>query len=177
MIYPTDSVYAFGCDMVQAKAIQKICQLRNLNPVKANLTLMCKDIKQVAAYAKQLDNIIFRFVKQNTPGPVTFILNSNNEVPKLFKNKKRTIGVRIPDNNIAMALIEAMDNPILSLSLKNEDEILEYFTDPYEIHEDFEKLVDVVIDGGFGGNQPSAVIDCSQNEIEIIREGSVAVVQ
>lgn len=176
IIYPTDSVYAFGCLIDQPKAINKICKLRNLNPAKANLTLMCKDIKQVASYSKQLDNTVFRMIKQNTPGPVTFILNSNNTVPKLFKNKKRTIGVRVPNQKIAKAILDMLDKPMLSISLKNEDEVIEYFTDPYEIHEDFENRVDIVIDGGFGGNIPSAIVNCVNNEIDLVREGPIPVV-
>ena len=171
IIYPTDSVYALGCDINQPKAISKICQLRKLNPAKANLTLICKDIKQVSEFARQISNPVFRTIKQNTPGPFTFIIKSNNFLPKVFKNNKRTVGVRIPDNNIAMCLIEALGRPLLSISLKNDDEILDYFTDPYEIHEDFGKAVNAVVNGGFGGNTPSAVVECCSDEIDLIREG------
>ncbi len=175
IIYPSDSVYALACDIHKPKAIDKICHIRKLNPVKANLTFVCESISQVSSYTKQLNNDVFRLIKQNTPGPVTFILNSNNDVPKAFKNKKRTIGVRIPANEITKAIINQLGRPILSISLKNDDEILEYFTDPYEIHNDYEKLVDIVIDGGAGGNVPSAILNCASNEIELIREGVVEV--
>jgi len=171
IIYPTDTVYALGCDINNQKAIQKICRIRDLDPKKANLTFICKDISQLASYAHQLDKDVFKVLKRNTPGPFTFILNANKQVPKIFQNKKKTIGVRIPEHNIPIAIIEALDHPILSISLKNDDEILEYFTDASEIYDDFSKLVSLVIDGGPGLNQPSTVIDCTGSELTIIREG------
>ena len=171
IIYPTDTVYGLGCDIFNHKAVDRICRLRKLNPAKARLSMICKDLSQVAQYAQQLDNDIFKLLKKNLPGPFTFILKSNNKVPKLFKNKKRTIGVRIPDNHIATTIVESLGRPILSTSLKSEDEFLEYFSDPFDIFNDFKKQVDAVIDGGIGGNQPSTVVDCTKDDIEIIREG------
>ena len=171
IIYPTDTVYALGCDINNQKAIQKICRIRDLDPKKANLTFICKNISQLASYAHQLDKDVFKVLKRNTPGPFTFILNANKQVPKIFQNRKKTIGVRIPDHNIPIAIIEALDRPILSISLKNDDEILEYFTDASEIYDDFANLVSLVIDGGAGLNQPSTVIDCTNSELTIIREG------
>jgi tRNA threonylcarbamoyl adenosine modification protein (Sua5/YciO/YrdC/YwlC family) len=172
IIYPTDTVYGIGCDISNAKAVERVCQIRRLDPSKAMLAFICKDIAQAASYATQIDNTIFKIMRKNLPGPFTFILNASKDVPKLFKNKKHTIGVRIPDNKIILRLVEELGNPILTTSLKSDDEILEYFTDPTEIYEDFEHLVDLVIDGGIGGNVPSTLVDCSKGEIEILREGT-----
>ncbi|MBV6652928.1 MAG: threonylcarbamoyl-AMP synthase, partial [Mameliella sp.] len=130
IVYPTDTVYGLGCDIYNAKAVDRICKLRGLDPVKARLSFICKDISQVADYAQQIDNTVFRLMKKNLPGAFTFVLKSNNKVPKMFKNRKRTIGIRIPDNNISKALVETLDRPILTASLKSDDEIMEYFTDP-----------------------------------------------
>jgi len=171
IIYPTDTVYALGCDIDNQKAIQKICRIRDLDPKKANLTFICKDISQLASYCNQLDKDVFKTLRRNTPGPFTFILNANKQVPKIFQNRKKTIGVRIPDHNIPISIIEQLNRPILSISLKNDDEILEYFTDASEIYDDFSKLVELVVDGGAGSNQPSTVVDCTGSELIIIREG------
>lgn len=171
IIYPTDSVYGLGCDIFQKKAIEHIIRLRHLNPQKANLTIVCKDISQLAEYTQHIDNRIFKLLKRNLPGPFTFILKSSRKLPKTFANRRKTLGLRIPDNPIALAIIEALGNPILSISLKASDEITEYLTDPYEIHEEYERLVDAVIDGGVGNNEPTSVVDVSSGEIEIIREG------
>ena len=172
IIYPTDTVYALGCDINDNKAVDRICKLRGLDPNKAHLSLICRDISQVSDYSQQIDNQVFRLMKKHLPGPFTFVLNSNNQVPKMFKNRKRTIGIRIPDNNICMAIIEALGRPILTASLKSDDEILEYFTDPIDIYEDYKKLVDLVIDGGVGGNMPSTVVDYTGAEPVILREGA-----
>lgn len=172
IIYPTDTVYGIGCDIFDRKAVDRICKLRGLDPVKARLSFICKDLSQVSQFAKQLDNETFRLMKRNLPGPFTFVLKSNNEVPKLFKNRKKTIGVRIPDNQIVLDLVEALGRPILTTSLKSDDEILEYFTDPIDIYDDFKKLVDLVIDGGVGGNEPSTVVDCTGDDFEVLREGA-----
>lgn len=172
IIYPTDTVYGLGCDIYDNKAVEKICKLRGLDPVKAHLSLICRDISQVSGLTQQIDNQVFRILKKNLPGPFTFVLNSNNQVPKMFKNRKHTIGIRIPDNNICMAIVEELGHPILTASLKSDDEILEYFTDPIDIFEDFKKLVDLVIDGGIGGNVPSTVVDCTGPEPVMLREGA-----
>ncbi|NRB50178.1 MAG: threonylcarbamoyl-AMP synthase [Saprospiraceae bacterium] len=172
IIYPTDTVYGLGCDIFNPKAVEKICRLRGLKPEKAMLSFICKDIRQIAEYAFQIDNDVFKTLKRNLPGPFTFVLKSNNQVPKLFKNRKRSIGVRIPDNRIAQAIVEELGRPILSLSLKSDDEILEYFTDPIDIFDDFKKLTDVVIDGGMGANVPSTVVDCMGDEMVILRQGA-----
>ncbi len=171
IIYPTDTIYGLGCDIFNQKAVQRLCRLRQLNPVKANLTFICKDISQLASYAHQLDNSVFKLLKRNLPGAFTFILKASGQLPKLLKNKRKTIGVRIPANSIALAIVEGLDRPILSISLKEEDEIVQYLTDPSEIHDEYFKLVDCVIDGGFGGNEPSTVVNCIGDQPEIIRQG------
>ena len=171
IIYPTDTIYGLGCDITNQKAIQRICQLRNLDYKTANLSFICKDIGQIASYTKPISNQLFRTLKKNLPGPFTFILPSNNEVPKMFKNKKRTIGVRVPDHPVPLAIVEALGRPILTTSLRSDDEILEYFSDPADIYEDFKDRVAVFIDSGYGGNMPSTVVDGTGNELEIIREG------
>ena len=171
IIYPTDTVYGLGCDIMNAKAVEKICRIRGLDARKANLTFICQNIGQLAIYTLPIGNQVFKMLKRNLPGPFTFILPAGNAVPKVLKNRRKTIGVRIPDNKIAQAILEELGRPILSISLKAEDEILEYLTDPIDIEADLGKQVDLVIDGGIGGNQPSTVVDCTQGEIQIIREG------
>ena len=171
IIYPTDTVYALGCDILQTKAIERICRIRSLNPSKVNLTIICKDISQLAQYTQQLDNQLFKLLKRNLPGPFTFILPASNKLPKLLKNKRKTIGVRIPDHLIARSIIAHLERPILSISLKSDDEIVEYFTEASEIHDDFKQLVDLVIDGGVGGNVPSTIVNCCVEPFEIIRQG------
>jgi len=172
VIYPTDTVYGLGCDIQDQKAVEKICRLRGLIPSKAMLSFICEDISQISEYTIPIDNQIFRVMKNNLPGPFTFVLRSTNNLPKLFKNKKKTVGVRVPDHNIPLAIVKELGRPILTTSLKSDDEILEYFTDPRDIYEDFQKLVDIVIDGGPGGNIPSAVIDCTGDQPTMIREGA-----
>ncbi len=172
LIFPTDTVYGIGCDIYSQKAVEQVCRLRKLDPQRAMLSFICKDISQIAEYAWQLDNDIFKLLKRNLPGPFTFILRSNNSVPKLFKNRKKTIGVRIPNNRITIALVEALGRPILSSSLRTDDDILEYLTDPWEIHEEYEKHVDMVIDGGPGGHLPSTLVDCTSEPFEVLREGA-----
>lgn len=174
IIYPTDTIYGLGCDIFQTKAIERICRIRNLDASKANLTIICKDIAQVSKYTRQIDNSIFKILRKNLPGPFTFILKSGNEIPKIFTNRRKTIGIRIPGNKIVQAILEELGHPILSISLKSDDEVLEYFTDPTEIHDDFHNLVDLVVDGGPGKNIPSAVIDCSEGTVEVLREGEMA---
>ncbi|MFN7115777.1 MAG: L-threonylcarbamoyladenylate synthase [Saprospiraceae bacterium] len=176
IIYPTDTVYGLGCDINNNDAVEKICRLRGLEPEKARLSFICKDISQITDYTLPIDNQVFRIMKKNLPGPFTFVLNSNNAVPKMFKNRKRTVGVRIPDHNIPLAIVEELGRPILTTSLKSDDQVMEYFTDPLDIYEDFKKLVDIVIDGGICGNVPSTVVDCTGAQPEIIREGVGALI-
>ncbi len=171
IIYPTDTIYGLGCDIQNHKAVDRLCRLRGLDPAKANLTFICRDIQQLATYTHQIDNTIFKLLKRNLPGPFTFILKGNNSLPKLLRNRRKTIGARVPDNAIAQAIIEELGRPILSISLKSDDEVTEYFTDPTEIYDDYRKLVDVVVDGGMGKNVPSTVVDCTSGSPEVIREG------
>ncbi|MCB0652916.1 MAG: threonylcarbamoyl-AMP synthase [Saprospiraceae bacterium] len=172
IIYPTDTVYGLGCDIFQQKAVDRICHLRGINPEKARLSFICKDIADISEYTTQIDNQTFKLLKKNLPGPFTFVLKSGNKLPKIFKNNKKTIGIRIPKNNIVTAIIEELGHPMMTSSLKSDDELLEYFTDPIDIYEDFKKRVDLVIDGGIGGNIHSTVVDCTEADVEIIREGA-----
>lgn len=171
IIYPTDTVYGLGCDITNHKAIEKICRIRNIKPEKANFSFICYDLSHISDYIKPIDNATFRVVKRALPGPFTFIFNANHNVPKLLSSNKKTVGIRVPDNNIAREIVKALGNPILSTSIKDDDEIIEYSTDPELIHEKYEDMVDVVIDGGYGGNVPSTVVDCTRGDFEIIREG------
>lgn len=171
IIYPTDTVYAFGCDINSKKGFDRICQLRGIKPEKAQFSFICSDLSQLSEYAKQVTTPIFRVMKVSLPGPFTFILNASNSVPKFFKSKKKTIGIRVPANNIARTLVEILGNPIMSASLKDEDQLLEYTTDPASIYERYEGQIDCVLDGGFGNNAPSTVIDCTKSEPMLVREG------
>ncbi|MBK6621371.1 MAG: threonylcarbamoyl-AMP synthase [Saprospirales bacterium] len=170
--YPTDTIYGLGCDLLQPKAIERVCRIRQLDPQKALLTLICKDISQIAGYAHQIDNEVFRLLKKNLPGPFTFILRAGNQLPKTLKNRKGTIGVRMPDHRITQAILEVLQRPMLSATLRSDDYEEEYENDPEEINEHFGNLVDLVIDGGIGGRIPSTVVDCTGDEPSIIREGA-----
>jgi len=171
IIYPTDTIYGLGCDITNQKAIEKICQIKGIKPEKANFSFICADLRNISDYIKPIDNITFRILKKALPGPYTFIFNANNNVPKLLSSKKKTVGIRVPDNNIAQEIVRLLGNPILSASIRDEDEVIEYSTDPELIHEKYEGRVDLVIDGGYGDNEPSTVIDCTSGEFEVIREG------
>lgn len=171
IIYPTDTVYAYACDINNKNAIEKICKLRGIKPDKANFSIVCKDLSELSDFSKQLTNSTFRLIKKVLPGPYTFILTASNKSPGIFRKSKKTIGIRIPNNKIAIALVEALGNPIMTASLKDQDEIIEYTTDPELIHENMKKEVDLVIDGGFGKNAPSTVIDCTNEPPIVVREG------
>ncbi|MBG6235959.1 tRNA threonylcarbamoyl adenosine modification protein (Sua5/YciO/YrdC/YwlC family) [Pedobacter sp. CAN_A7] len=171
IIYPTDTVYGLGCDITNQRAIEKICVIRGVKPDKANFSFICSDLSNISDYIKPIDTITFRVLKKALPGPYTFILNANGQVPKLLSSKKKTVGIRVPDNSIAQEIVRQLGNPILSASIKDEDELLEYSTDPELIHEKYEDRVDLIIDGGYGGNEASTVIDCTTGEFEVIREG------
>ena len=170
IIYPTDTIYGLGCDIYQHKAIDRICQIKNVQPQKANLSFVCFDLSDLSHYAKQLDTPVYRTLKQYLPGPYTFILEASKEVPKILKTKKDTVGIRVPDNKIARCIVEELGNPILSASLPGDN--VEDYTDPEIIHDKFENLVDLVIDGGFGGIVPSTIIDFTSGEAMLIREGA-----
>ncbi|KQS36705.1 L-threonylcarbamoyladenylate synthase [Pedobacter sp. Leaf194] len=171
IIYPTDTVYGLGCDITNPKAIEKIARIRGIKPEKANFSFICHDLSHISDFIKPIDNTTFRILKKALPGPFTFIFNANNNVPKLLSSNKKTVGIRVPDNNIARCIVKELGNPILSTSIKDDDELIEYSTDPELIHEKYEDLVDLVIDGGYGDNEASTVIDCTTGEFEIIREG------
>ena len=172
IIYPTDTVYSIGCDITRQKAIEKVCRLKNIKPEKANFSFVCSDLSHLSNYARPISNSLFRIMKKALPGPYTFILEANNNVPKLLKQNKKTVGIRVPDNMICKTIIEELGNPIITTSLRNpDDDIMDYFTDPEVIHREYEKKVDLVIDGGFGNLYASTVLDCSQEEIIVLREG------
>lgn len=170
IIYPTDTVYAMGCDINNVKAVQRVAQYKGVKPEKANFSMICLDLSNIAAYAK-VNNDIFKVMKRNLPGPFTFILPATNKLPNVLMNRRKTIGIRIPNNYIVHAIVEELGNPLLTTSLHDEDEIIEYMTDPELIHEKYEKTVDMVIDGGFGHNVASTVVDCTGEEAEVIRQG------
>lgn len=170
VIYPTDTVYGLGCDITNSKALQRLARIKGIKLEKANWSFICPDLSNLSDYVRQIDSSTFKILKRALPGPYTFILPGNNNLPKDFK-KKKTVGIRVPDNNIAKALVEGLGNPIVSTSIHDEDDILEYTTDPELIHEKWDNLVDVVIDGGYGDNVASTVIDLSSGEPEVIREG------
>jgi tRNA threonylcarbamoyl adenosine modification protein (Sua5/YciO/YrdC/YwlC family) len=168
--YPTDTIYGLGCDIFQPKAIERIAQIKGVDPAKAQLSFVCADLSDLSKYAKSISTPLYRLLKNYLPGPFTFILPASKQVPKLLQNKKNTIGLRIPDNQIASAIVAALEHPILSASLPGE--MVEDYTDPYVIHENFEKLVDIVIDGGIGGMISSTIIDCTTDDYAVIREGA-----
>ena len=170
IIYPTDTVYGLGCDITKLKAVEKIAQLRGIKLSKANFSFICQDLSHLSSYALPLDNHIFKMLKRNLPGPFTFILKANNNVPKLFKSNKKTVGIRVPDNNIIRSIVEELGNPILTTSIYDEDNN-EHITDPEIINDVYSNKVDIIIDGGYSGNEASTVVDCSGDEIVIIREG------
>jgi len=171
IVYPTDTVYSFGCSILKHKAIERIARLKNLKTEKANFSIVCQDLSHLSEYSKAVDNRTYKMMRKAFPGPYTFILNASSQVPRIFKARKKTIGIRIPDNNIARTLVDHLGCPIIASSVHDEDEILEYTTDPGLIHEKYEKLVDLVIDGGFGNLQASTIFDCTGSEPKLIREG------
>lgn len=174
IIYPTDTVYALGCNIFSHKAIEKLCMIRGIKPEKAKMTFICKDISQISDFTRQIDNTTFKIMKEYLPGPYTFILNASNKLPRLMKNKKKTIGVRIPDSPIVKAIIENLGQPILSMSLKSDESFEDYFTQPFDIHEAMGNRVDLVIDGGPGNISPSTVVDLSEGEPVVLRQGGGA---
>lgn len=171
IIYPTDTVYGLGCDINNHRAIERVCELRGLKAEKANLSFVCYDLTDIAQFTKPFDTATFRILKKSLPGPFTFIFNASGQVPKLLSSKKKTVGIRVPNNDIAREIVRQLGNPIVSASIRDEDEIVEYSTDPELIHEKYGDLVDIVIDGGYGGNVASTVVDITSGEFEIIREG------
>ena len=174
IIYPTDTVYGLGCDITNTSALEKIAQIRGVKLEKANFSFICENLSNLSDYVRQIDTQTFKILKRNLPGPYTFILPGNNNLPSVFK-KKKTVGIRVPDNNICRAIVAELGNPIVSTSIKDDDEVVEYTTDPELIHEKWNNLVDIVIDGGYGDNIPSTVIDLTSFEPEVVREGKGSV--
>lgn len=170
IIYPSDTVYALGCDIKNTRAMERVAQLRGVKLEKANFSFVCEDLSNLSDYVKQIDTPTFKLLKRNLPGPYTFILPGNNNLPSVFK-KKKEVGIRIPDNSITRAIVQELGNPIISTSIKDEDEVIEYTTDPELILEKWDNLVDLVIDGGYGGNIASTVIDLTGPEPVVVREG------
>jgi len=169
IIYPTDTIYGLGCDIFQQKAIERICRIKHVDPRKAQLSFVCSDLSHLADFAKQLPNPVYRLLKEYLPGPYTFILPASKMVPKMIQSKKDTIGLRIPDNNIALAIVRELGRPILSASLPGE--LVEDYTDPEIMYENFMNDVDIVVDGGMGGTVPSTIVDCTSDEPNVLREG------
>lgn len=170
VIYPTDTVYGLGCDITNSRALERIAKIKGIKLEKANFSFICSNLSNLSDYVKQIDTSTFKILKRALPGPYTFILPGNNDLPKEFR-KKKTVGIRVPDNEIIIEIVKMLGNPIVSTSIHDEDEVLEYSTDPELIFEKWEHLVDLVIDGGYGDNTPSTVIDLSEHEPEVIREG------
>lgn len=172
VIFPTDTVYSVGCDLYNKKALEKLARFKGIKLNKARFSIICPDLSDLSQYVKQIDRPTFKLLKQNLPGPFTFILTATNEIPRLFDSNRKEIGIRIPNNPIVLALAQELGRPIATTSLRDdEDEIMDYFTDPYEIHERFENEVDLVVDGGAGKLEASTVVDVSTGEVNIVRQG------
>ena len=170
VIYPTDTVYGLGCDITNTKALEKVAKIKGVKLEKSNFSFVCNNLSHLSDYVKQIDTATYKILKRALPGPYTFILPGSNSLPKVFK-KRKTVGIRVPDNNIARTIVEALGNPIVSTSIRDEDDVIEYTTDPELIFEKWQNLVDIVVDGGFGDNHASTVIDLTDGEPEVIREG------
>ena len=170
IVYPTDTVYGLGCDITNAKAVEKVARIKGVKVEKNNFSFICSDLSHIADYTKPISSSVFKLMKKNLPGPFTFILDANNNLPKYFKGKK-TVGIRVPDNNIIREIIKELGNPILSTSVYDDDEIVEYTTDPELIYEKYQEIADLVIDGGYGELIPSTIVDCTGEEILVVREG------
>jgi tRNA threonylcarbamoyl adenosine modification protein (Sua5/YciO/YrdC/YwlC family) len=171
IIYPTDTVYAMGCDIKAHKAIERIAKLKGMNPDNPDMSIIFRDMSQLSEYTIIYDDNIFRLLKRNLPGPFTFIVKANNQIPRLFKNKKKTVGIRIPDNNIVAEIVKELGRPIITTSIHDPDEIIEYTTDPELIWEKFRDFAEIVINGGYGKNEASTIVDCTGDEITIVRQG------
>jgi len=171
VIYPTDTVYGLGCDITNKAAVEKVLRLKKMDPKKINLSFICYDLSHIAEYTKNLPTNVFKLMKKALPGPFTFILPASNNIPKILGTKKKTVGIRVPDHIIPRLLVKELGNPIITTSIKDDDEVLEYSTNPELIFEKFQSLVDLVIDGGAGNVEPSTVVDCENGEITLIRQG------
>lgn len=171
VVYPTDTIYGIGCDLMNRKSIERLCKVMDIKPNKLDLSFICNDLTHISEYVKNLQTPVFKILKKSLPGPFTFILESSSRVPKILDVTKKTVGIRIPDHNIPRTLVAELGNPLITSSIKDDDTIKEYTTDPEEIYEDFKNLVDIVIDGGAGGNVPSTVVDCTDGDLKIVRQG------
>jgi tRNA threonylcarbamoyl adenosine modification protein (Sua5/YciO/YrdC/YwlC family) len=171
VIYPTDTIYAMGCDIKSNKAIEKIARFKGLNPGNPDMSMIFSSMSQLSEYTVIHDNSLFRLLKRNLPGPFTFIVHANNQIPALFKHRKKTLGIRIPDNNITLEIVRDLGRPLMTTSIHDNDEIMEYITDPELIHEKYDDFVDLVVDGGIGGDEPSTVVDCTGSEPVVLRQG------
>ena len=171
IIYPTDTVYALGCSLMHKRAIESLAKLKNLKLKKANFALICYDLSTLSEYTKYIDRPTYKILNKNLPGPFTFILPANTRIPKLFDSNKKTVGIRIPDSDLVRRIVLELGHPLVTTSIHDDDEILEYSTDPYAIQEKWENKVDMIVDGGYGKNEPSTVVDCSEGDVEIIRQG------
>ena len=171
IIYPTDTVYGLGCDIYNSKAVDRVARIKGIKKEKANFSFICHDLSHLSDFTRPIHNSIFKLMKSHLPGPYTFILNANNNVPKIFQSKKKTVGIRVPENNIILEIVRELGNPVMTTSIHDEDELLEYTTDPELIYEKYENLVDIVIDGGYGGFVPSTILDCTSDEPELVRRG------
>lgn len=171
IIYPTDTIYGLGCDIFNSKAIDRLCRIKGLNPKKVNLSFICYDLSDSSNYVKNMSTRVFKVLKKALPGPFTFIMNASSRAPKAVHTTKKTVGIRIPDNDIPRDIVRDLGNPIITTSLKHEDEIKEFLTDPEEIFDQYKNLVDIVVDGGPGKNKPSTVIDCTDESFSVIRQG------
>jgi tRNA threonylcarbamoyl adenosine modification protein (Sua5/YciO/YrdC/YwlC family) len=171
IIYPTDTVYGIGCDIHRQRAVERVCKIKNIHPEKANFSFVCSDLSHLSDFTKPINTTTYKLMKKALPGPFTFILEANNNVPKLFSSKKKTVGIRIPKNNICLEIVKQLGNPIMSTSVHDDDEVIEYTTDPELIHEKYKNIVDIVIAGGYGNNEASTVVDCTDNDFIILRQG------
>ncbi|MCF8358177.1 MAG: threonylcarbamoyl-AMP synthase [Prolixibacteraceae bacterium] len=171
IIYPTDTVYSIGCDITNQKAVERVARMKGIKIEKTRFSFICYDLSHLSDYTRPISNNVFKMMKRNLPGPFTFILEANNNVPRYFKGKKKTVGIRVPNNNIIREIVKELGNPVFSTSVHDPDEILAYTTDPELIHDYYSDKVDFVIDGGFCGNEVSTIIDCTNDDIEIIRQG------
>lgn len=171
VIYPTDTVYGMGCDITNLRAVERICKIKGINPKKHNFSMICADLSNISQFTRVISKPVFKMMKKAFPGPFTIILEASTQVPKILHSKKKTIGIRVPDHNVPRILVEELGQPILTTSINDEDEVVEYSTDPELIFEKYENLVDIVIDGGYGQNVASTILDCTGDEVEVLRQG------
>ena len=171
IVYPTDTVYGMGCDITNQRAIERICKIKGINPKKHNFSFICADLGNIAQFTRVIDKPVFKMMKKALPGPFTFILEASTQVPKILYSNKKTVGIRVPNHGVPRAIVEELGQPILSTSIRDEDEVIEYSTDPELIFEKYQHLVDLVIDGGYGQNVASTILNCTGDEVEVIRQG------